>query len=133
MGFLDGLTYWAQKHESECPTATTYVWICAFCNNQYRIFDEKNGSGADNLEQVFESRLQSIKRMVAVLDRWEQPPHQSTTYIERIWCIYEQYTAQKLKIPVDITLPEKEADDFIRVLSRHGLMPIKEKISRIDC
>ena len=136
--FLDAFNTWAEKHESEYPPATTYVWICAFCNNQYRIFDEKDGSGADNLEQVFESRLNGIKRingrMVAVLDRWQQPPDQSTTYTERLWCIYEQYTAQKLEIPVDITLPKKEADDFLRVLTEGGgLKTIKEKVSRIDC
>ena len=54
--------------------------------------------------------------------------------LSRLWCIYEQYTAQKLEIPVDITLPKKEADDFLRVLSDGGgLKTIKEKVSRIDC
>ena len=59
--FLDAFDTWATT--KGYPTASTYVWICAFCNNQYRIFDEKDGSGADNLEQVFESRLNGIKRM----------------------------------------------------------------------
>ena len=111
----------------------------AFCNNQYRIFEDQSGSGADNLEQVFESRLDAIKRlngrMVAVLDSWEQPADQKTTYIGRLWCIYEQYTAQKLSLPVDITLPKNEADEFLDALTDNtrGLPFVQKTVSTIDC
>ena len=37
--FLDALQSWADQHEV-APIEMTYVWICAFCNNQYRIMEE---------------------------------------------------------------------------------------------
>ena len=115
------------------PSKDIYVWICAFCNNQYRIMEEMNGNGADNLEEIFENRLKACGRMVALLDKWEQPADSKTTYTTRIWCIFEQYTALKLNIPVEFILPKDESTDFTNALQERGLKSIKEKISAIEC
>ena len=95
--------------------------------------DDKNGNGADNLEEIFESRLKKCGRMVALLDRWEQPADSKTTYITRIWCIFEQYTALKLGIPVEFILPKDESTAFTNALQSNGLRFIKEKLSAIEC
>jgi hypothetical protein len=129
--FLDAFITWADTHET--PVATTYIWICAFCNNQYRIMGGNNGNGAFNLEEIFETRLKACGRMVAVLDSWEQPPEVRTSYITRIWCIYEQYTALKLGIPVEFILPKEEAKEFVKNLQKNGMNFIKEKLTAIEC
>ena len=59
-------------------------------------FVECSQSGADNLEEVFEAKLTRIGKVVALLDRWEEPK-----YLTRIWTIYEQFTAAKLNVPTD--------------------------------
>merc|ERR1711871_1388385 len=79
----------------------TFLYCCFFCNNQYRILVEGTGAGSENLEDVFEQRLTSIGRVVALLDTWDTP-----RYLTRIWTIYEQYTAAKLDIEVTMILPE---------------------------
>ena len=65
-----------------------YFFMCFFANNQYRILVEESSSGSDNLEEVFETNLKRIGRMVAMLDTWDQP-----TYLTRVWTVYEQFVA----------------------------------------
>jgi hypothetical protein len=124
--FLDALTRWADKKQVD--RATTYVWICAFCNNQYRIMNEKNGDGAEDLETVFQGRMRACGRVVAVLDAWEQP-----LYLTRIWCVFEQYTAQHLNVPVEFTLPTDQEESFANQLGSIDLVGIKKKLEAIDC
>lgn len=82
-----------------------FIWMCYACNNQFRILDVKcQQQGSDNLSLVFESRLSSIGRMLALIDSWQAP-----TYHKRIWTQFEQYTATKLGIPVTMVLPPEEA------------------------
>ena len=50
-----------------------YFFMCFFANNQYRILVEESNSGTDNLEEVFETNLARIGKMVAMLDTWDQP------------------------------------------------------------
>lgn len=73
----DGLRSWA-SHNYIDPAAT-FVWICAFCNNQYRTLD-----GSYNLEDVFRPRLRACGRAVALLDTWDSP-----LYVKRVWCVFE--------------------------------------------
>ena len=70
-----------------------YFFMCFFANNQYRILVEESSSGSDNLEEVFESNLKRIGKMVAILDTWDQP-----TYLTRVWTVYEQFVASTLQI-----------------------------------
>ena len=68
--------------------------------------------------------------MVAVLDKWEDPK-----YLTRIWCIFEQYTAQDLGIHVDFTLPEKQGKALVTALQdpNVGIQGVGEMIRKIDC
>ena len=87
------------------PCSCTCVF---FVNNQYRILFEKDGIGSTNLEQVFESTLSRIGRMVAILDDWYCP-----VYLTRIWTIFEQFTAIKLgNINVTMVLPASAKSNF---------------------
>ena len=72
-----------------------YFFMCFFVNNQYRIIVEEMSSGSDNLENVFESNLQRIGSMVAILDTWDRP-----LYLSRIWTVYEQFVASTIHIEV---------------------------------
>ena len=49
--------------------------------------------GSDDLEDVFESNLKRIGKMVAILDTWDAP-----MYLTRIWTVYEQYVASTIQI-----------------------------------
>jgi len=73
-----------------------YFFMCFFANNQYRILIEESNSGTDNLEEVFETNLKRIGKMVAMLDTWDQP-----TYLTRVWTVYEQFVASTIQIEVD--------------------------------
>ena len=92
--------------------------------------EEKGGNGADNLEQIFEARLTACGRMVAVLDNWQLPK-----YLTRLWCVYEQFTAQKLDIHVDFTMPKKQGQELVDALEDPaiGVSGIGEKLGAIDC
>ena len=68
----DGLRSWAARNDID--PAACFVWICAFCNNQYRTME-----GSKNLEEVFGPRLKSCGRAVALLDTWQKP-----VYVSRV-------------------------------------------------
>ena len=59
---------------------------------------EESAKGTDNLEEVFEGNLKRIGRMVAILDRWDQP-----VYLSRVWTVYEQYVASTIEIQVRVS------------------------------
>ena len=79
---------WADQ--SKIDPKKTFLYMCFFVNNQYRILLDQNGAGSRNssLREVFGEHLQRVGRMVALLDHWDQP-----AYLSRIWTIFEQYTA----------------------------------------
>merc|ERR1711939_1252311 len=87
--------------------------MCFFTNNQYRILVEGATSGSTNLEVVFERNLLRIGRMVALLDHWEDP-----VYLKRIWTIFEQFTAVKVGIQVDMIFPPESRVALIEQIYR---------------
>ena len=82
------LTAWTDQ--SKIDPKKTFLYMCFFVNNQYRILVDQNGAGSRNssLKEVFGEHLQRVGRMVALLDHWDSPK-----YLSRIWTIFEQYTA----------------------------------------
>lgn len=103
--FISALRLWQEKEELE--PEDTFLWICAFCNNNYRIFEEKTKHGSEDLEKRFEERLRRTGHMVAMLDSWHRP-----VYLTRLWALYEQYTAQFLDIKITFILPPKHDETF---------------------
>merc|ERR1712187_46989 len=104
-----GLSRWA--HRSQANTEDVFLFMCFFCNNQWRILVEKSSQGSDNLGTTFENRLTRVGRLIALMDAWEHP-----VYTRRIWTIYEQYVAAKLHIETDFVLPEDPASTLIQQL-----------------
>lgn len=133
--FVSALQAWVEK-ESLSP-GNVYLWVCFFCNNQFRIEGVPGGpgaaavgsqSGAADLDRIFESRLREIGRVVALLDSWRQP-----RYLTRVWCVFEQFTAVKLDIPVKIILPKGEAQSFKNeVTTGGGLTSVRAALGDVD-
>merc|ERR1712072_487547 len=61
--FVSAIGAWVDMSE-EIEESSTYLWVCFFCNNQFRMA----AANADDLEVIFEQRLQKIGKMVAMLD-----------------------------------------------------------------
>ena len=113
-------------HESNETQSSVFLYMCFFVNNQYRILFEKDGIGSTNLEQVFESTLSRIGRMVAILDDWYCP-----VYLTRIWTIFEQFTAIKLgNINVTMVLPAQQNQTLIAEI-REGEDGIRHVTQRL--
>lgn len=121
--FTGAIELWTQQ--TGFSPDDVILWVCAFCNNQYRIMEEKSGRGSDLLE-VFEKRLNAIGSCVAILDTWQTP-----IYTKRVWCIFEQYTAVKNDIPVQIILPVSEAASMHDALET-GVAEVAFALQNID-
>lgn len=106
-----------------------YFFMCFFTNNQYRILVEESSTGSDNLEEVFESNLKRIGKMVAILDTWNQP-----AYLTRIWTVYEQFVASTIEIEVQFVMPSAAADHLQRQIAQgsEGIDEVIESLSQVD-
>jgi len=113
--------------ESYLEPSKTFLYMCFFVNNQYRILYECDGAGSTNLEEVFESTLKRVGKVVAVFDKWENP-----TYLTRIWTIFEQFTAIKLNIPVTMILPKDQNEALIVKVQegKQGIMQVTRSLCR---
>jgi len=124
--FIAAIRHWIVQ-ESLDPNKT-FLWVCFFCNNQHRLGE----SNADNLEEVFESRLKTIGHMVALLDTWRIP-----VYVTRIWCVFEQYTAVKLmkqdsSFTVQMVLPPNEMESFNQTIAAGNMQDVITEFSSIN-
>lgn len=121
------LTRWAMANALNVEDV--FLFVCFFCNNQWRILVEKSAHATDNMELVFEARLRKIGKAVALMDSWR-----NSMYIRRIWTIYEQYVIAKLGIQVQFALPAEPAETLIEQLDKgkQGLELVIEAISKVD-
>jgi len=106
-----------------------YFFMCFFANNQYRILVEESSSGSDHLEEVFQTNLKRIGRMVAMLDTWDQP-----TYLTRVWTVYEQFVASTIQIEVEFIMPKKASDRMQRQIAQgpDGIDEVIKSLSQVD-
>jgi len=123
--FVDALRAW-EEEESEVDQHSTFVWVCFFCNNQNRLL-----SGADvdtsDLEKVFEHRLLQTGHVVALIDACYDP-----LYLTRIWTIFEQYTAARLKMSVTMVMPPAERTIFNERLASGQLDDVIQHLTDIQ-
>ena len=105
---VSGVQLWAQSSSSR--TAEVFLWMCFFCNNQYRIQDG-TCSNSNDLSTVFEARLSSARNMLVILDTF-LTPH----YYKRAWCLFETFICLRKKFPMTVILPPKELTTFKQVL-----------------
>ena len=82
---------------------------------------------ANNLEDVFAENLRTIGNMVALVDKWEDP-----VYCTRMWTVFEQYTATRLRVPVSMILPPAQDKSFHRQLTTGKMMHVIESLTTID-
>ena len=87
--------------QSDVKAENIFLWMCFFCNNQYRISDAISTA---ELKTIFESNLSSIGKMIIFLDDYLNP-----VYIHRLWCIFETYVSVEQGIEPDVVLPDTAA------------------------
>ncbi|OLQ00518.1 hypothetical protein AK812_SmicGene16797 [Symbiodinium microadriaticum] len=106
-----------------------FFYMCFFVNNQFRIIVEATNTGTDNLEDVFESNLRRIGRMIAILDTWDEP-----VYLTRIWTVYEQFVASKIGIEVSFAMPQQASETLELEVGRgnDGIGRVTQSVSRVD-
>lgn len=124
----EALKRWADRNGGD--PAKVAFYMCFFVNNQYRILaPEADARGSDSLGETFERSLLRTKRMVALLDTFDKP-----TYLTRIWTIFEQFTAMRLGVEVEITLPSESRDALIKEFERgkEGIMRVRDAVSTVD-
>eukprot|EP00931_Biecheleriopsis_adriatica_P114734 TRINITY_DN90647_c0_g1_i1.p1 TRINITY_DN90647_c0_g1~~TRINITY_DN90647_c0_g1_i1.p1 ORF type:complete len:1039 (-),score=140.37 TRINITY_DN90647_c0_g1_i1:16-2967(-) len=113
----------------ELDPGEMFVYMCFFCNNQWRMLIEKSSSGCSDLEVRFEKRLSDIGNLIALMDEWNDP-----VYTKRVWTIFEQYTAIKLNIKVQFALPEGPSKTLHEYLDqgRQGFNTVIAAIAKVD-
>ncbi|CAJ1347146.1 unnamed protein product, partial [Effrenium voratum] len=122
-----GLDFWIES--SGLDPGKTFLFMCFFVNNQYRLLVGKDQHGADDLNLIFEGNLCRIGKMVALLDNWQEP-----VYLKRIWTIFEQYVAVTKDIEVKIILPRDAEANLFMTISRgaEGIRLVKESLCAVD-
>jgi hypothetical protein len=88
---------WTQS-EMRCRNPKrAYVWICSLCLNQHRI--GQMTVSPQSLAHEFGSRVQSIGRLLTMLEPWHNP-----LYLTRAWCLFELYTAIGSGVEINVIL-----------------------------
>jgi len=122
--FTGALQTWLRMESLE--PGDVFLYVCFLCNNQYRILVEQARQGVDGLESEFEPRLRKIGHMVAMLDTWDLP-----TYLTRVWPIFEQFTATKLGIPIDMILPSGQQTSFEKELQAGHIKAVASSLRNL--
>mmetsp|Transcript_176665 Transcript_176665/g.566497 ORF Transcript_176665/g.566497 Transcript_176665/m.566497 type:complete len:528 (+) Transcript_176665:122-1705(+) len=69
----------------------TYVWMCVFCINQFRVRESK-AAGHDvsfeDFSSEFSNRVQNIGHVLSLMEPWQAPKN-----LSRAWCVYELFMA----------------------------------------
>lgn len=111
-----GSALWRWAQMSSRDPKNTYVWICSLCLNQHRIGTTSIVS-PDELANEFGPRVQSIGRLLPMLEPWHKPQ-----YLGRAWCLFELYTAIRSSstVSIDIILTERQHLDFVSTMASQG-------------
>ncbi|CAE7290537.1 Caln1, partial [Symbiodinium pilosum] len=123
--FVSAIGTWAKKQG--LVAGDVFIWICFFCNNQYRILESATQTGSDELKTIFESHLSKAGRMLIMLDSFESP-----AYVTRAWCIFETYVCFFNKFPMTIILPERAEDVFRQRMEAGGLRGLRDEFGALD-
>ncbi|CAE7032449.1 rngB [Symbiodinium natans] len=123
---VDAIRSWTQSSNAP-PSTHICLWMCFFCNNQYRILEERSATGSAELQTVFEAHLAAAGQMVVILDSFLQPH-----YYSRAWCLFETYVCIQQGYPRRILLPSRELEAFKETIETSGPAPIRQRIQGID-
>jgi len=123
---LSALRRWQRNQGSKIVPEKCFLWWCFFQNNQFRILEKPHSlQSTEALANVFGQQLLQVGRMLLVMDKIE-----GATYLTRVWCVYELYTATKKRIPIEILFPDHATDEF-DCICKGGIENIRNAV-RID-
>eukprot|EP00435_Cladocopium_sp_Y103_P036393 s1995_g9.t1 len=123
--FVSAVSAWLQR--SQLNPDDVFLWVCFFCNNQYRIMDEGSKTGSDELKAVFETHLAEAGQMLVLLDKVLSP-----IYIQRAWCIFECYVCIEQEFSMTIILSESAEANFKRALNYNYLHEVRAGLGALD-
>ncbi|CAE7758134.1 Caln1, partial [Symbiodinium pilosum] len=123
--FVSAVNGWLKKTGAD--PALSFLWVCFFCNNQYRIIQEATQTGSHELKSVFESHLAKAGRMLVLLDSIVSP-----AYITRAWCIFESYVCIEQNIPMTIILPSSAETFFMDAVARGQIDTLNRALDALD-
>ena len=107
---IDTLVSYCQ--DENLDTKRTYVWICAFCNNQHRVKDST--IPFETFQDIFGRRVHGIGTILAMMTPWNDPG-----YLKRIWCIFEMYSASADNAcNVKIIMPPVEKESLMNAVRK---------------
>eukprot|EP00441_Pelagodinium_beii_P016393 CAMPEP_0197660994 /NCGR_PEP_ID=MMETSP1338-20131121/51183_1 /TAXON_ID=43686 ORGANISM="Pelagodinium beii, Strain RCC1491" /NCGR_SAMPLE_ID=MMETSP1338 /ASSEMBLY_ACC=CAM_ASM_000754 /LENGTH=525 /DNA_ID=CAMNT_0043238459 /DNA_START=1 /DNA_END=1578 /DNA_ORIENTATION=- len=96
---------------TEIKPEEVFLWMCFFCNNQYRI-----GNGApttpEYLMTAFQSNLVQAGEMLLLLDTFVNP-----IYVTRAWCVFEAFICIDKELPMTVVMPQAADDSFQQILA----------------
>jgi len=91
-----------------------YCWMCCFCINQHRVQEARQSGEAvpfAAFRAEFGERVRGIGHVVAMMAPWRAP-----SYIQRVWCVYEVFTAFEEGCRTTICMPPGEASSLADAL-----------------
>ncbi|CAL1134504.1 unnamed protein product [Cladocopium goreaui] len=122
---VSAIERWVQKSNEDARNV--FLWMCFFCNNQYRIKEEATQTGSDDLKEIFESHLVEAGHMLVLLDTIVQP-----TYVKRAWCIFESYVCITQEIPMNIILPGAAETFFKETMSAGRISVLTDAVDTLN-
>lgn len=86
--------------------ASVRVWMCFACINQHRV-QETEAVPFEEFQAEFGARVRSVDHVLAMMSPWQRPE-----YTDRVWCVYEFFTAMQAKKKLSILMPETQQASF---------------------
>ena len=104
--------------KKELDPKETYVWMCFLCVNQHRVAERETAVPTREFLEEFGDRVEKIGHVICMLSPWQEP-----LYLQRIWCIFEFFTAtlklqQKLSLSDMLSLQDKSCNVYVVVPPR---------------
>lgn len=105
----------ALMHFCECEKLNpkrTYVWICCLCINQHRVQDKVPFAV---FEKTFSGHVEQIGHVLALMSPWDGP-----AYLQRIWCVFEMFTALATGTKVTVLMPPHQRASLRKAIVQTG-------------
>eukprot|EP00040_Diaphanoeca_grandis_P029880 m.175857 g.175857 ORF g.175857 m.175857 type:complete len:1282 (+) comp31832_c1_seq5:147-3992(+) len=119
---VDALVEWTRKGKRD--PKHTYIWICSLCLNQHRIVTALTPL---QLSKVFGDRVEAIGRILPMMEDWQNPG-----YVKRAWCLFELYTALRMKsIQVEIILTPSQRKFCADAIKNNGFRVIDQALDQV--
>jgi Tfp pilus assembly protein PilF len=87
--------------------------MCCLCINQHRVVEANKSGILDRtpveFQNIFEDRVQGIGKLLCMMAPWEE-----ATYLSRVWCIFEVFTALQNECEITIIMPPGEHDRMVK-------------------